>query len=91
MFTGPGVASEHKPHTAETRKKIGAGNKASRFITTAVNDVPQLSRGRVWCISCGAIRKVDSSQCLSMGWPKCCGSTMTIDSPEERKRMEAAS
>jgi hypothetical protein len=28
--------------------------------------------------------KVNSSTCMAGGWPKCCGYTMTIDSPEER-------
>lgn len=43
-----------------------------------------LRRGQVWCTTCGYSRKVDSSDCLKLGWPKCCGYTMTIDSPEER-------
>ena len=46
--------------------------------------VPQLRRGRVWCTVCGSSRRVDSGECLSGGWPKCCGLTMTIDSPQER-------
>ena len=25
-----------------------------------------------------------SGECMRYGWPKCCGHTMTIDSPEER-------
>ena len=52
-----------------------------------VADVPQLSRGRVWCHSCGRTMKVDSAECLGSGWPKCCGQTMSIDSPEERKAL----
>ena len=46
-----------------------------------------LLRGRVWCTSCANTRQVDVTQCLKLGWPKCCGVTMTIDSPEERKEM----
>jgi hypothetical protein len=29
---------------------------------------------------------VDSAECMRIGWPKCHGETMTIDSPEERRR-----
>lgn len=43
-----------------------------------------LSRGRVWCTRCGYTRLVNSAGALRQGWPKCCGYTMTIDSPEER-------
>ena len=46
---------------------------------------PKLKRGRVWCIKCGNTFKVNASQCLQKGWPKCHGQTMTIDSPQERK------
>jgi hypothetical protein len=52
-------------------------------------EIPQLRRGRVWCTSCGCSRQVDSVDCLRHGWPKCCGYTMTIDSPEERKARQA--
>jgi len=48
------------------------------------DQVPKLKRGEVWCRKCGAHMQVDSSSCLRDGWPKCCGETMTIDSPEER-------
>lgn len=46
---------------------------------------PKLSRNRVWCRQCGRTRRADSGMCLSHGWPKCCGYTMTIDSPEEQQ------
>jgi len=46
--------------------------------------VPQLRRGKVWCLKCGNEQDVNAAQCLRSGWPKCCGETMTIDSPEER-------
>ena len=49
---------------------------------------PSLTRNRVWCTHCGLTHKVNSSYALQYGWPKCCGYTMTIDSPEERKRMQ---
>ena len=52
-----------------------------------VDQVPQLVRGKVWCIKCGKSLKVDSVKCMSFGWPICCGSTMTIDSPKERRDL----
>ncbi len=51
---------------------------------TLGNCHPKLSRGQVWCRSCGATLKVDSTECLRAGWPLCCGQTMTIDAPDER-------
>lgn len=47
----------------------------------------KLSRGQVWCHSCGRTQRVDSAGCLRSGWPKCCGYTMSIDSPEERATL----
>jgi len=47
---------------------------------------PKLKRGQVWCHRCGSTQKVDSAACLRTGWPKCCGETMSIDSPEERRQ-----
>lgn len=46
---------------------------------------PSLARRQVWCTTCGFSRRVDNG--LRDGWPKHCGYTMTIDSPEERVRM----
>lgn len=51
---------------------------------------PKLSRGMVWCRTCGRSQKVDSAGALANGWPKCCGETMTIDSPEERAALSGA-
>jgi len=48
---------------------------------------PRLSRGLVWCKKCGKEQEVDSGECIQWGWPMCCGYTMTIDSPEERKKI----
>jgi len=48
---------------------------------------PSLVRGRVWCRTCGKTKKVNSEECLKNGWPKCCGQTMTIDSPAEQKKL----
>ena len=44
----------------------------------------KLARGQVWCCKCGSTQMVNSGGALRNGWPKCCGETMTIDSPEER-------
>lgn len=52
---------------------------------------PKLARGQVWCRSCGSTRLVNSGKALANGWPKCCGYTMTIDSPEERAPSSTAS
>lgn len=52
--------------------------------------VPQLARGQVWCKECGATLKVNSANCLRHGWPKCCGYTMTLDSPEEQAAFKAS-
>jgi hypothetical protein len=48
-----------------------------------------LTRGRVWCRTCGAAMRVDSAHALRYGWPKHCGYTMTIDSPEEQIALAA--
>jgi len=48
---------------------------------------PKLTRGQVWCTVCGRAQLVDSENCLRNGWPKCCGYTMTIDSPKEREEL----
>jgi hypothetical protein len=47
-------------------------------------DHPKLSRGQVWCRTCGSTQLVDSAECLGSGWPTCCGATMTVDAPDER-------
>ncbi|WP_430912860.1 hypothetical protein [Methylobacterium sp. sgz302541] len=46
---------------------------------------PKLRRGQVWCRTCGHTELVNSATCLRSGWPKCCGYTMTIDSPSEAR------
>jgi hypothetical protein len=59
------------------------------LFTDLVNDCPQLKRGKVWCTVCGTEKDVDAAECLAKGWPECCGRTMTVDSPEERKVKRA--
>lgn len=52
--------------------------------TIAASD-PALRRGQVWCKTCGRIETVDGAECLRSGWPKCCGATMSLGSPEDGK------
>lgn len=52
--------------------------------------IPALARGQVWCTVCGRTQKCNSANSLQYGWTKCCGYTMTIDSPEERVALERA-
>lgn len=47
-------------------------------------EVPKIARGKVWCIACKRMQRVDGVEALRYGWPKCCGATMTIDSPQWR-------
>lgn len=46
--------------------------------------VPQIARGKVWCLVCKRMQYVDGADALRNGWPECCGETMTIDSPQWR-------
>ena len=50
---------------------------------------PSLQRGQVWCRTCGQTQRTDSAASIRNGWPKCCGYTMTIDSPDEQRRLTA--
>ena len=59
------------------------------LIAKLVSAVASLKRGRVWCRYCGRPKNVNSVNCLTGGWPKCCGYTMTIDSPEEQQAFKA--
>lgn len=52
-------------------------------------DVPQLRRGQVWCRTCGRMQRVDGAGALRTSCPRCCGHTMTIDSPEEQQALAA--
>lgn len=61
-----------------------------RIIEAAALSHPSLTRGQVWCRSCGHTEKVNTPGAMRNGWPKCCGHTMTIDSPEEQVALAAA-
>lgn len=47
---------------------------------------PKLARGKVWCLKCGREQTVNPKVCLANKWPTCCDQTMSLDSPEERKK-----
>ena len=49
-------------------------------------EIPQIKRGKVWCHECGRVESA-GVECFRAGWPKCCGYTMSIDSPEELERL----
>jgi hypothetical protein len=52
--------------------------------------IPQIARGQVWCTKCGHTERANGARAtLGGGWPKCCGYTMTIDSPAERDSRKA--
>lgn len=51
----------------------------NEFYKTIAGSSPKLVRGLVQCKICKKIQKVDSSQALQTGWPKCHGYTMTLD------------
>jgi hypothetical protein len=59
------------------------------LIDTLAASHPSMTRGQVWCRTCGATRRQDSATAMRFGWPKCCGYTMTIDSPEDQQRLKA--
>jgi Zn finger protein HypA/HybF involved in hydrogenase expression len=59
--------------------------RVSQMHENVAASVPQLRRGKVWCVKCGRELDVNAADCLRNGWPKCHGQTMTIDSPEERR------
>lgn len=57
-----------------------------------IAEIPQIARGMVWCTHCGRSERVDGVEAtFGGGGPKCCGYTMTIDSPEERARSKEGS
>jgi hypothetical protein len=62
-----------------------------RIIDAAAVSHPSLTRGQVWCRSCGRTEKVSTPGAMRRGWPKCCGYTMTIDNPEEQVALACAS
>lgn len=59
-------------------------------IESGIAGIPQIARGQVWCTMCGRMMRLDGVRAtMGGGWPKCCGYTMTIDSPDERVGRKA--
>jgi hypothetical protein len=77
------------PPMTEDQLKETAASLATmgRLFDGMAKSHPSLSRGQVWCTTCGATEKVGVARAFVDGWPKCCGHTMTIDSPEERRAL----
>ena len=48
--------------------------------------IPQVKRGLVYCTTCSRTEKISAAN-FRTGWPECCGYTMSLDSPEERKAL----
>lgn len=72
------------PDRADLRSVTPEGFARAVF---EANSHPKLRRGKVWCHTCGRVKRVDAATRLRIGWPECCGETMTIDSPDERKEQ----
>lgn len=62
--------------------------KANGLYGKLANCHPSLTRGQVWCHQCGHTQMVNAYITLRVGWPKHCGQTMSIDSPEERAGLQ---
>ena len=60
-------------------------NLVDDLYDVVANCHPSIKRSKVWCKKCGKNQEVNPKHCLRYGWPECCGETMTIDSPQERK------
>ena len=61
-----------------------------KAVKKGLSEIPQFKRGLVWCKTCGRSEKINAvNATLGDGWPKCCGYTMTIDSPEEQAEFKA--
>ena len=71
-----------------SRIYLGTGPERNEMLHEKIaREIPQLARGQVWCRQCGSTQRTDSAEAMRSGWPKCCGMTMTIDSPDEQKRL----
>lgn len=57
-------------------------NKVKNIHQSVAQEVfPNISK--VYCKTYKNELEVDPAYCLAHGWPKCCGYTMTIDTPEK--------
>ena len=49
-------------------------------------EIPQIKRGLCFCHTCERTEKISAAN-FRTGWPKCCGYTMSLDSPKERAEL----
>lgn len=84
-----GTKPERRSHPNHPERQAVADPINDDLVGRLARSHPKLTRGQVWCRSCGYSRRVDSADAMRHGWPKCCGYTMTIDSPEEQVRPSA--
>ena len=54
----------------------------------SLSDIPQIKRGLCYCHECGRTESISGVN-FSTGWPKCCGYTMSLDSPDERAALRS--
>ena len=47
------------------------------------DNVAEMVPNFVECDRCGQKQAVDFAKCLRAGWPKCCGETMKLNSPQK--------
>ena len=52
------------------------------------NSHPKLAAGMAYCHSCERSQHVNSGAAPKTGWPKCCGYTMSLDTPEDRRQFK---
>ncbi len=60
------------------------GGIQSTVATNIATEVWGKEMGEVYCRKCGRVERVNYARCLTHGWPKCCGETMTVDAPKEK-------
>lgn len=63
---------------------MSLNNEIEKGLKEDFAELPQIKRGLVYCHKCGNTKKIGADN-LFTGWPKCCGYTMSLDSPEEHK------
>lgn len=78
------MGTEREARTVGLDALVGRANSLHKALADCH---PKLSRGQVWCHRCGREQRVDSAKCFASGWPMCCGETMSIDSPDERRAL----
>lgn len=61
---------------------------AESNIISDLAEIPQIKRGLVYCDTCERTEQISGAN-FRTGWPKCCGYTMSLDSPQERAAFRA--